>query len=283
MARLNNDDAAASSWTKTAATIKEEINARLWDEDQSLFWDNDRNQQPNSLHPQDGNAWAVITGIANGTRAAAISEALKARWIRPYGAPAPEAGNTVSPFASGFELRAHYVAGFPERAIELMELMWADHMLDNPAMTNSSFVEGYAASDRFYYPPYPNPAGVSHAHGWATTPTFALTFLGVGLEITSAQGKTWSVTPRLGTLGRATAGFETSLGKFSASWTNKNGRLRGTFSTPSGTRGTLTLSTVGDETLRISGPRGNRKVAAKGKTSITLENLAGGKYHVELA
>lgn len=164
-----------------------------------------------------------------------------------------------------------------------MELMWADHMLDNPAMTNSSFVEGYAASDRFYYPPYPNPAGVSHAHGWATTPTFALTFLGVGLEITSAQGKKWSVTPRLGTLGRATAGFETSLGQFSASWTSKDGRLRGTFNTPSGTRGTLTLSTVGDETLRISGPRGNRKVAANGKTSITLENLAGGKYHVELA
>ncbi|KAJ3467715.1 hypothetical protein MRS44_005279 [Fusarium solani] len=256
VARLNNDHAAARSWTKTAESIKEEINARLWDDDKSLFWDNDP---------------------------AAISESLKARWIRPYGAPAPEAGNTVSPFASGFELRAHYVAGFSERAIELMELMWADHMLDNPAMTNSSFVEGYAASDRFYYPPYPNPAGVSHAHGWATTPTFTLTFLGVGLEITSAQGKTWSVTPRLGTLGRATAGFETSLGQFSASWTSKDGRLRGTFNTPSGTRGTLTLSTVGDKTLRISGPRGNRKVAANGKTSITLENLAGGKYHVELA
>lgn len=161
--------------------------------------------------------------------------------------------------------------------------MWADHMLDNPAMTNSSFVEGYAASDRFYYPPYPNPAGVSHAHGWATTPTFALTFLGVGFEITSAQGKTWSVTPRLGSSGRATAGFETSLGQFSASWMSKNGRLRGTFNTPSGTRGTLTLSTVGDETLRISGPRGDQKVAANGKTSITLENVVGGKYHVELA
>lgn len=56
MARLNNDHAAARSWTKTAESIKEEINARLWDDDKSLFWDNDRNQQPNSLHPQDGNA-----------------------------------------------------------------------------------------------------------------------------------------------------------------------------------------------------------------------------------
>lgn len=283
MARLVNDGCVIRRWTSAAETVKEQINARLWDEDRSLYWDNDINQEPDSLHPQDGNSWAVITGVADGKRAAAISESLRARWIRPYGAPAPEAGNTVSPFASGFELRAHYLAGFPERAIELMEMMWADHMLDNPAMTNSTFVEGYQASETFDYPPYNNAAGVSHAHGWATTPTFALTFLGVGLQIKSALGRTWAVAPLLGTLKRATAGYETALGQFSASWTNETGLLEGVFKTPLGTSGSLTLPSVGHETLHISGAGIERNISADGKTNIVLNDLEGGEYVVKLA
>lgn len=42
-----------------------------------------------------------MSRIVTADRAAAISDTLKQRWIRPYGTPAPEAGPTISPFVSG--------------------------------------------------------------------------------------------------------------------------------------------------------------------------------------
>ncbi|KAJ8115067.1 hypothetical protein ONZ43_g4753 [Nemania bipapillata] len=138
LAAIMNDTSESSRWELSAAGIPIAADNLLWDESVSLYRDNDTIAygSPATSYPQDGNSWAVIAGIANGTRAAAISDALKARWIRPYGAPAVEAndGDTISPFATGFELRAHFMAGHPDSALDLMEFMWADYMLDDPLM-----------------------------------------------------------------------------------------------------------------------------------------------------
>jgi hypothetical protein len=109
-----------------------------------------------------------------------------------------EAGATVSPFISGFELRAHYIAGHPKRAVKLMKLMWGDFMLDHPRMTKSTFIEGYSTNADLHYAPYKNDARISHAHGWATGPTSALTYYAAGLQILIASGKTWTIAPSLG-------------------------------------------------------------------------------------
>ena len=47
-------------------------------------------------------------------------------------------------------------------------------MLDDPRMTNSTFVEGYSATGELHYA-YTNDPRISHAHGWATGPTSSLT------------------------------------------------------------------------------------------------------------
>ncbi|CAJ2509399.1 Uu.00g144250.m01.CDS01 [Anthostomella pinea] len=200
------DDASNAAWTKAANPIPDAINSRLWDASKSLYRDNDEpagSPYHNDIHPKDGNAWAVIAGITNATQAEAISTALQQRWIRPYGAPAPEAGDTISPFASGFELQAHFLAGHPERAVDLMEFMWADFMLDDPRMTRSTFIEGYSTDGSLRYAPYAgSDARISHAHGWSTAPTSLLTFFAAGLKLTGAGGATWSVEPQLGPLSR---------------------------------------------------------------------------------
>lgn len=118
-----------TTYTAAMQGIKTAINTQLWDEAAGLYYDNDTVRVPESVHPQDGNSWAILAGIASPERAVSISQKLMERWVRPYGSPAPEAGPTISPFASGFEVQAHYLAGFPERAEELMEVMWADFML----------------------------------------------------------------------------------------------------------------------------------------------------------
>lgn len=143
------DTALVSTWQTYYDNIVTAANDLLWDETSGLFYDN----QTTHLHPQDGNCWAVISGVANSSRAATISDALAARW-GPYGAPAPEAGTTVSPFISGFELQAHFLAGQPQYAIDLMKFMYADFMLDDPRMTNSTFNEGYDVSGALHYPAY---------------------------------------------------------------------------------------------------------------------------------
>ncbi|KAK3658007.1 hypothetical protein LTR56_000785 [Elasticomyces elasticus] len=260
-----------------AAAIGDDI---LWDPAQGLFFDNDTVQTNASVHPQDGNSWAIISGLVTQDRAISISNGLMARW-NPYGSPAPEAGPTISPFASGFEVQAHYLAGFPERSENLIEFMWVDFMLDDPRMTNSSLIEGYSTDGPLHYAPYDNDARVSHAHGWATGPTSALTFLGAGIRVLSAAGQTWEIQPRLGNITAVAAGFETPLGSFSANWTvsGQDGALSGTFVAPEGTSGTLVLPSAANGT-RVEGPEGRCYPSTIEGGVLRYGDLCGGLYVV---
>ena len=108
-------------WKSTMNGIKNSVNERLWDPAQNLFFDNDHNQTSNAIHPQDGNSWVIIANLVDAERAAAISTALMDRWVKPYGAPAPEAGATISPFATGFE-RYKLISSLDSRIEPLISL-----------------------------------------------------------------------------------------------------------------------------------------------------------------
>ncbi|KAI3396001.1 hypothetical protein diail_572 [Diaporthe ilicicola] len=242
LANILNDTASASNWTTYASGIKSAANNLLWDNSTSLYRDN----ETTTLHPQDGNAWAVVSNLTLSTsQSLAISNALQSRW-GPYGAPAPEAGGspqTVSPFIGYFELRAHYMAGNASASHDLMRTEWG-FMLDDPRMTNSTFIEGFSADGSLHYAPYTNDARVSHAHGWSTGPTSLLTFYTAGLRIESAGGASWTVAPRLGGLTNVEAGYTAPLGAFSVSaqGDSSSGAVTAlNFTTPAGTTGTVDL------------------------------------------
>ena len=239
LATILNDTALVPSWTNYSTNIKTAANALLWDSTAGLYRDNDTAQGA-LLHPQDGNSWAVFSNLTmNSSQADAITEALHARWT-PFGAPAPEAGPTVSPFISAYELEAYYVAGRPEYAVGLMEYMWGDFMLDDPRMTNSTFIEGYSTDGSIHYAPYVDDARISHAHGWATGPTGILSRYAVGIQTTGPSGSTWLMAPQPGNVTDIQAGYVTSLGSFSAHWTNcQNGSWTYDFSAPNGTTGSV--------------------------------------------
>lgn len=292
---LNDTSAFARSWSGIAAKIKTAANARLWDPSMNLYRDNDT-LPLTSLHPQDGNAWAIVSNITStAERASNISQALQARWGK-YGAPAPEAGETVSPFVSGFELQAHYLAGRPEAAVNLTKLMWGDFMLDDPRMTNSTFIEGYSTNGDLHYAPYANDPRISHAHGWATGPTSTLTFYGAGLQVTSAAGNTWLIDPQLGGLSNIEAGFKTNVGSFSAHTTAlQGGGLNVTFSTPtntsgsvrlrySGTLASMSVTNVDEESVMTSQKKMRRQTssATAGMKVLTLDDMPGGNYTIIL-
>ncbi|KAG9963556.1 bacterial alpha-L-rhamnosidase domain-containing protein, partial [Aureobasidium melanogenum] len=233
-----NDTSHIASWSNASTAIANAANTLLWDSTASLYKDN----ETTTLHPQDGNVWSIISGIASANQSTAVSSALAARW-GPYGAPAPEAGTTVSPFISGFELQAHFLAGQPQRAIDLMRFMWADFMLDDPRMTNSTYIEGYDTSGALHYPAYADDARISHSHGWSSGPVLALSTFAAGLHVLNATS--WVAHPQPGNLTNVEAGFKVGHGSYAANYTVTAGGAKYTLSTPAGTQGSLVLDAPG--------------------------------------
>ncbi|EXJ88367.1 hypothetical protein A1O1_05297 [Capronia coronata CBS 617.96] len=284
------NDTTVGAWSKYATEIKTAANARLWDPSANLYRDNDT-RPLTQLHPQDGNAWAVLSNLTTSpAQNVNITTALASRWGK-YGAPAPEAGTTVSPFISSFEIQAHYIAGQPSNAIRLMKFMWGNFMLDDPRMTNSTFIEGYSTNGDLHYAPYLNDPRISHAHGWATGPTSALTFYAAGLQVTSEAGKTWKIAPQLGGLKFAEAGFQTSLGNFSSNVTAMDdGGVSVMFETPVGTSGSVVFqheATQGGQAIVTTAggqPRLVKRTLIQrgGPGFAAVHDLPGGKYEAKL-
>jgi hypothetical protein len=239
LANAINDTSPTSQWQNASQAIITAANNLLWNPSLSLYTDN----ETTLLTPQDGNVWAIISGLANATQSSAISTALAARW-GPYGAPAPEAGTTVSPFISGFELQAHFLARNPHLAIKLMRFMWADFMLDDARMTNSTFIEGYDVSGALHYPAYNDDARISHAHGWSSGPVVALTSFAAGLHVLGSSA--WVAHPQPAELTRVEAGFSVAGKRYAAEYAvvGGGGAAEYRFSTPAGTTGSLILDAI---------------------------------------
>jgi hypothetical protein len=281
LATALNDTAQISKWTATANSIKTAANALLWSEEEGMYLDN----ETTTLMPQDGNSWAVVSNLSlNSTQSSRISTNLASRWT-PYGAPAPEAADAISPFISGFELQAHFLASNTSAALALMRLQWG-FMLDDPRMTNSTFIEGYSTSGELHYAPYKNDARISHAHGWATGPTSSLTFYVAGIQLLSAGGKTWRVAPDLGDLKHVDAGFSTSLGFFGAKASVSEGTLEMEFEAPRGTTGEVRIPLMGCKGRAVMQEVEGKcesivlEMANEDVGSVSVADVEGGKWKV---
>ena len=188
---------------------------------------------------------AVLFGVVNASSstAASISSRLTDNWS-PIGAVAPELPGNISPFISSFEIQAHLTVGETARALDLIRRSWGWYA-NNRNGTGSTVIEGYRVNGTFGYRSERgygyDPSYVSHAHGWSSGPTSALTEFVVGLSVTSPAGRTWKLKPHFGDLERAEAGFTTGIGKFQAKWaTTANGYTLG-FQTPGATSGSVSL------------------------------------------
>ncbi|OCH87854.1 Six-hairpin glycosidase [Obba rivulosa] len=239
-----SDFALASAWSRNASALKERFNEVFWLPSRGLYRDNDTT----TLCPQDANSLAVIFNLTtSNTQAAAVSQGLAQNW-NDLGPIAPELPDTISPFISGFELQAHFESGNDTRAMDLLRREWG-YMLYSNLSVQSTLLEGFTANGSLYYRSYQgynyDPSYTSHAHGWSTGPTSALTFYVLGLTVTSPQGATWSVAPHLSGLSSAEGGFETLLGWFGVKWSVSGSTFNLSLETPAGTRGVVSLPTTG--------------------------------------
>ncbi|KAJ6632183.1 glycoside hydrolase family 78 protein [Mycena sp. CBHHK59/15] len=235
------DASLAAAYLANATSIKAAYNALLWDTSAGLFRDND---SPSSIHPQDGNALAVLFNLTtSAAQNQAISKGLTQFWT-PIGPLSPELNDTIIPFVGGFEVQAHFIAGEGERALDLLHREWG-YMLYTNLSVQSTLLEGFTANGSLGYRAA---AGydfdhtyTSHAHGWATGPTPALTFYLLGIQVTAAQGSAWTIAPVLSGLDAAEGGLETGLGFFGVKWRVSGQILTLVVQTPKGTQGTVVM------------------------------------------
>ncbi|KAH9919649.1 Six-hairpin glycosidase [Fomitopsis serialis] len=258
------------AYAANASALKTTFNDAFWLEDEGMYRDN----LTSTLCPQDANSLAIFFNITEtAEQVASISDGLTKNWGM-YGSIAPELPDTVAPFIGGFELQAHFIAGNDARAMDLLHREWG-YMLYTPISVQSTLLEGYTGNGSLYYRSYQgynyDPSYTSHAHGWSSGPTSALTFYVLGLQVTSPQGQTWSVAPHTSGLPCAEGGFETPLGWFGVDWASKEGWFNITIDTPEGTSGSVRLPYSGSTTL--DGAK------AEVDSSGTLE-LTGGSHTV---
>jgi hypothetical protein len=145
-----------------------------------------------------------------------ISKQLTSNWIS-IGAVAPELPNNLIGFVQSFEVKAHLSVRQTLRGLDLIRRAWGWY-LNNPYGTGSTCIEGYLADGTFGYRATTGYGGdysyTSHAHGWSTGPTDALTSYIVGITIVQPGGSEWKLAPQFGDLRFAEAGFTTPWGGF---------------------------------------------------------------------
>ncbi|KAJ7118101.1 glycoside hydrolase family 78 protein [Mycena epipterygia] len=279
LATAMNLPTLAAAWTQNATALKANFNDAFWVEELGMYRDN----VTTTLCPQDANSFAVLFNITTSpAQAAAVSAGLEKNW-NDLGPVAPELPDTISPFISGFELQAHFVAGNASRAMDLLHREWG-YMLYTNLSVESSLLEGFTANGSIWYRSYRgynyDPAYTSHSHGWSSGPTSALTIYVLGLSVTATQGSEWLLSPRLAGLPHAEGGFETGLGWFGASWNVLVAGATTTFSVnldvPQGTSGVFELP---DE---LRGASRGVSVTVDGKKATLSANsdipLSGGKH-----
>ncbi|RYO26324.1 hypothetical protein AA0111_g8198 [Alternaria arborescens] len=288
---MTNGTRLQDLWTLRATCLQSAILTHTFDTAYGAFRDN---ATLTTLYPQDANSMALLFGLVSPSSAQAqsISTALTKNWT-PIGAETPELPGNISPFISSFEIQSHFTVGNTHRALELIRRSWGWYANHPNGTGGSTVIEGYRTNGTFGYRQERgygyDPSYVSHAHGWGSGPTSALTEFVVGLKIREPAGRVWVVEPRFGDLEEAEGGFVTGLGKFRVGWVNKKGRERYTvgIETPVGTKGSVRLpleemGTYMEVILTVNG----EEIGKEGYTQVDGQlvwDVDGGTYDIQVS
>jgi hypothetical protein len=227
------DQASAARWRDRAAATAAAFSAAFWDPAVGAF----RDTTATSLHPQDGNAFAVLAGIATPQQAQSALAYVDRTMSQSYGNSiadgngwyGPNWGDgdyvRVYPFISYFEVLARFTAGLDTSAVELIRREWGFMATRGPG----TMWETIASDEGTQVDSTP-----SSDHGWSSGAAPALTSYVLGVQPTSPGFATFVVTPHPGGLASARGTVPTPRGPISVSWTASGGKLALQVSAPKG-------------------------------------------------
>ncbi len=241
-ARLG-DSANATAWRERAASVASAINAHLWDPTAGAYLDSSTG--PVS-HPQDANGWAVVAGVARGSRATDALDYLSAHTQTPYGNSFWDNNTVVSDgtsrvyaFTSYPELVARFETGMTSSALDEIGRLYGCMTNNDPGLTDW---EGISSGCSMYEGAY-----TSAAHGWSTGVLPVLTNELLGVQPTAPAFGRWLIGPHPGTVAWAEGQVPTPRGAISTMF--KQDPASATFTlrstVPANSTGTIAVPAVG--------------------------------------
>jgi hypothetical protein len=231
LADLLNLQQERDQYVKQAGDLRDAINTRLWDATAGAYVDGDLRDH----HPLDGNALAVLFGIAPPDRAAMVLSFLHDRlWTPagtlaadlPYGAWAQD--GTIWPAYGWSEVEARFAMQDDSGALDVVRRTWGNMLARDPA---STFWE-FAMQDGSIHD-----GSVSLAHGWSTGALSALSRWVLGVQPIRPGYDEYRLAPHVGDLSWACGAVPTWHGPVRVAWQRSAGVLNLSFDAPDGTSG----------------------------------------------
>lgn len=278
----------AAAYSARAATVRDAINSLLWDDSTGAYR---LSLQTPDAYPQDGNATAILTGVASQQQADRALAYLRAHDWSTYGSldVSPDTPNNVispvyEPMPSGFEAAARLSGDDAQQlgydtGLQLTRQFWGWMLGQDPG---STYWEKVATNGTPLISQFE-----SLAHGWASAPTVTLTNQVLGVTPTSAGFATYSVIPHPGDLSWAQGSVPTPHGGIAVSWRSNPGSFGMTMTAPAGTTGEAAVPTFGrqvrvtvDGHLAWNGGQSVGYSAHSDGTFVYVEGLGAGSHAV---
>jgi alpha-L-rhamnosidase len=257
----------ATSWSNQAASLKNAINAVLFNTSLgvyqlstsdivsvSIFSPTGSPAHPATAVPQDANAQAIAFGVAPPSKQAGILQYLKNNLWGTYG-PQPYSSDAmystvISPFVTGYELDARFAVGDTASALDLTKLMWAQMVTASGPFYTGTLWEKLGQNGQI------TDSNASLAHGWATAPVSAFSSYLLGVQPTSPGYATWTIAPQLGNLLWAQGDVPSPSGPLASAWelASDGSSFRLTTGAPDTTSGSVAVPVpYGDRDIAMDG------------------------------
>jgi Bacterial alpha-L-rhamnosidase 6 hairpin glycosidase domain/Bacterial alpha-L-rhamnosidase C-terminal domain len=284
LAGAEGQSAAAAQYRTTAEQVKSAINSQLWNASVGAY---ELSRETPDVFPQDANATAILTGIADHTQATRALAYLRSHdWTRigslTVGSANPVIPMEYEPLPMAFEAEARLTGTDPtelgyDTGLQLISRYWGWNLSQDPQSTfwEKANTSGQPSIGSF----------TSLAHGWAAGPTVALTTQVLGVSPTTAGFAHYAVTPHPGGLAWAQGAVPTPHGAITASWQHTGGRFALNLTAPAGTIGTVGIPTFGapvkvwvDGRLAWNAGQSEADGAHTDGTFVYLDGIAPGRH-----
>jgi hypothetical protein len=279
LARAVDDAGLQREYAARADDVRGAVNAHLWDAEAGAYR---LSTEIPGAYPQDGNAMAVLAGIASKNQARRAMTYLQRNSWGDIGAltvspstPNASLPSFYAPLPSSFEAEARLTAPGADpleqqSSFTLMKRFWGWMLRQDPGSTFWEHVQPDQSPNLKQFS--------SLAHGWAAGPTITLTDDVLGVSPVAAGYSTFAVKPHPGSLRWAEGTVPTPHGRITTSWDHTAQGFALTLKAPSGTRPTVSLPATGKKArVTVDGRTRTLPVSAG---YVTVRGLSSGRHVV---
>jgi hypothetical protein len=241
LANWTGDKSDAADWQSRITPVAAAFSKAFWDDKVGAFRD-----APDGpvVHPQDGNVFAILAGLATPAQATSALDYLSQTTQRPWGDTIADnnvwddpvfgdsTGERPYPFMSYFDVVARYQAGRAASGLELIRREWGYMLHNGPRSTMWESIGPDGGPPQSNY-------GPSWDHGWSSGAAPALTQFVLGVTPASPGFASFNAMPYPGVLAWARGDVPTPQGTIHFEW-SRNGQ-KFTAKVVSPVPGTVTL------------------------------------------